>query len=551
MKKMIFVFIAFVIASGLLLAATEIKAPIDAVTVYMNSAVVERAAKVSLISGETMLMVTDIPSYVDAGSILVSKGSDDSPFLIKEYEFKDVESAVILKDEEKKLRQEYLAAKNKLAAKQDAVKVNDSKVKFLEALSAKRSDEISKELGSTAVTAVSVTEIYKFIADSLSAAYKEKRGLEKEIIDMTNQVKVLESRLSQMQSQYTVSRKVLMIRAESSAAISADIRIKYNVYNAYWVPSYESGLNYEKGEVTTKYYAVISQSTGEEWNDVKLTIATGTPLFDATLPKADPWYVDEIKPVYNYELKAKRAAPMAMKSEAAGAVMAEDAADMAYAAAPAQAPRQIDSIDAGELNLKVNLRGRFSLKNSGETKKVPVTETKLKASEMFYSAVPSKSAFAYLTAEFKNEGDLVILPGETVLYLDGNYAGKAYIENTIKKGEKIKFSFGVDENIKIEKKRQEVTGESGIFGDKKTKTYDVTIKIDNFKGRDVEMFVEEPMPVSKNDRIAVEVIKSAPEITENKEEGIALWKIKVQPQAKSEIKYRIKITQPKDMNTGL
>ena len=38
--------------------------------------------------------------------------------------------------------------------------------------------------------------------------------------------------------------------------------------------------------------ALVHQTTGERWEDVTLTIATGTPSQNRTKPNLQPWYID-------------------------------------------------------------------------------------------------------------------------------------------------------------------------------------------------------------------------------------------------------------------
>jgi uncharacterized protein (TIGR02231 family) len=227
----------------------------------------------------------------------------------------------------------------------------------------------------------------------------------------------------------------------------------------------------------------------------------------------------------------------------------EAAADNAVQ--PAHPPQAVDNYKSDELGIKAVLSGRFDVLNTGEVKKASIKEMKLKRKDIYYTAVPSRNEAAYLTVEFENNDDMLMMPGETSLSIDGNYSGKANIDSNIRKGETLKFSFGIDENIKVIKtKLQEKKGESGIFGSDKKLDFGYRITVENYKAKEAPIYIKEPLPFSENDKIKVEMYESSDKPDYEEDRGIKVWKINLKPGEKKEITYRFRVTYPKDMNVS-
>jgi uncharacterized protein (TIGR02231 family) len=263
-----------------------------------------------------------------------------------------------------------------------------------------------------------------------------------------------------------------------------------------------------------------------------------------TLPEPQPWILNEAQNYYSAGGAKRSMAKSAPMSMAADSAMAEEV----YEAAPVPVAA---TFQQDELNIKANLTGRFDVSDNGEVKKALIKDMKLKKTEIFYTVVPSHNESAYLTVEFENNDEMVMVPGEVSLYMDGNYSGKANISQSVRKGEKLKFSFGIDENIKLKKEKlQEKKGESGVFGSDKKTDFGYRLTAENYKSKDVTLYIKEPLPFSENDRIKVDVYETSLKADSIEDRGVYVWKVTLKPGEKKEITYRFKVTHPKDMNVN-
>jgi hypothetical protein len=63
--------------------------------------------------------------------------------------------------------------------------------------------------------------------------------------------------------------------------------------------------------ITVIYKGTITQDTGEDWNDVPLTLETATPTFGVNLPTLTPWTLSVYSPAPVGYIRARGAGPLA------------------------------------------------------------------------------------------------------------------------------------------------------------------------------------------------------------------------------------------------
>ena len=76
---------------------------------------------------------------------------------------------------------------------------------------------------------------------------------------------------------------------------------------ATWSAGYDIRVDMQSKEkpVTLIYKGSITQSTGEDWDDVPLTLETATPTFGVGVPTLTPWSISVYRPSYAHSVKYK------------------------------------------------------------------------------------------------------------------------------------------------------------------------------------------------------------------------------------------------------
>lgn len=96
----------------------------------------------------------------------------------------------------------------------------------------------------------------------------------------------------------------IVVVVEAFDATKAEFDLSYFVSSAGWTPSYDLKVEQLNQPINLKYKASVFQSTGEDWNNIKLTLSTGDPQLGGEKPTISSWYLGQLPP---YMVKGKDA----------------------------------------------------------------------------------------------------------------------------------------------------------------------------------------------------------------------------------------------------
>jgi hypothetical protein len=140
-------------------------------------------------------------------------------------------------------------------------------------------------------TRLTEIETNSFKIDKKSIALKEK------LVDISKQLMEINSKTDLPSSQIK-----LVISAER--AVETKIEVDYLIGDATWTPTYDIRIKDIDNPLVLTYKAKVNQNSGEDWNDVNLTLSTGNPSVSNTKPTLDTYfltfnnYYSDIKPLY-------------------------------------------------------------------------------------------------------------------------------------------------------------------------------------------------------------------------------------------------------------
>lgn len=112
------------------------------------------------------------------------------------------------------------------------------------------------------------------------------------------------------------TRVTIVVLAEGDG--EAEISLTYVVSNASWKPLYDLRASIapdskSESAVHLHYRASISQSTGEDWSNVMLTLSTASPLQGTSVPTLNPLWIGKHEPPQQHfqpmSMSMKRAGP--------------------------------------------------------------------------------------------------------------------------------------------------------------------------------------------------------------------------------------------------
>ena len=491
---------------------------ITAVTLYPGSATVERSARVT--PGMTRLEISGLPANFDPQTVRVEAGPG---VYIGEVSTKDQSRTAASNARESAIEEKIQALKDRQA------------VLEVDARSAQMTAEFISRLGAPAgekpapiPNARSLAETIEAVRRGGSDAFGRIQKVQVQKREIDKQIRALERDLARLKSG---AKDVRTIAVGVSAERPGELRVSYQVNGAGWRPAYRAGLDSAGSKVLLERQAAISQTTGEDWTNVKLKLSTGQPRLSPQGAEPRPW-------------------KLSLYSPSAGAVSESSVR-------PAQAPAALMRAKVDELRQETPVEvqttfatefevpGAVSLPSDGRRLTVSLAKLALPV-KMRLRVVPRQDAQAVVTAEAERpEG--VWLAGDIQLYRDGNYVGATSWNPQT--SAPLVLPFGRDSLVRVKVDRaKDRNGSGGIIGQRNEREVSDLYTLTSHHKTPVELLVLESSPVSTNDQIKVEAKFDPKPTDENWEErqGVVAWARSIAPNQTLKFSVGYAISYPRD-----
>lgn len=372
--------------------------------------------------------------------------------------------------------------------------------------------------------------------------------------DLDRKIDAVQNELNSLGSgQYSTYTVTVPLESPTSTQLTLDL--SYQVTNASWNPIYDARVNTETSKVDLIQYGAVRQSSGEDWNGVKLTLSTAQPQRGTSLPDLTPLWVD----LFNPEVYSPKAVSFGAMSNSAPAAPMAKMAESSDAMMRDQAPMEVEvkkeasfvtaDVTTGGFVSEYKIPGPATITADGTETKVMVGQFETDSTLQVHIK-PQISTEAFLVAKAKLKGESPVLPGQISLFRDGAFVGKSSIP-LLRPDEEYALFFGADDQVSVKRKvlKDEKTEGGMILRDNLQERHFIT-EIQNLHSKPVVIVVKETTPVGRNDKITAEILKS--ETTAGYEpdsaniKGLLRWEFNVPAKAKQDVKLGWKVTWPKD-----
>jgi uncharacterized protein (TIGR02231 family) len=206
---------------------------------------------------------------------------------------------------------------------------------------------------------------------------------------------------------------------------------------------------------------------------------------------------------------------------------------------------QTSILQSGTTSTAFEIPAKTTVPGNNSKRKVTITVASL-GGEFKYSSVPKLQPRAYFKATVINSIDFPLLDGTTSVFVDNNYVSNSHM-STVMPGEKFDAFLGVDDGIRVERKiLNKLTETTGFFSKSKKTTYDILIALENLKKTTETIAVQENIPISRNEKIKVNVELPKPDELQADADGFLKWNLELKPGEKKELHLKFSIEYPTD-----
>mmetsp|Transcript_1133 Transcript_1133/g.1743 ORF Transcript_1133/g.1743 Transcript_1133/m.1743 type:complete len:568 (+) Transcript_1133:58-1761(+) len=335
---------------------------------------------------------------------------------------------------------------------------------------------------------------------TLQISIEEKKIREK--------VEELEKKIEYLKNVDATRTRILFIDLQILEAVKIDLILRYVVENVSWEVSYDLHCDTNKKEVELAYYGKVMQNTGEIWENVPITLTTGSLSleFKKLIPEPKIFEFEDIQDENDefFEGRLNNSYQNSYgKYDSYGKSKYTASTNTLKLSQKVPVKNQIKNLIKDSLEYLI--KTPQTVKSGNTPKRVKLIDLNFKA-EIAYIAVPSVEAKAQINVKILNDSDDYLLASNEVLvYSDGKYITKTEIKQ-LSPHENINVSLGFDKNIEIlrnptHKTPEILTVDNGM----KSTKYSTSTVISNFKEVPIVLNLIDTIPTSSDTQMIIEI----------------------------------------------
>ncbi|MEN8928544.1 MAG: DUF4139 domain-containing protein [Flavobacteriales bacterium] len=509
----------------------EIASRVKEATLFSNKAQITRVETVKLNKGDNIVQFTGLESSIDNNSVQVSATNQvtvisnfiqmtntkqsSQPMQIRLI----LDSIKILKREEqlgRKRIQNLEAEKNMILYNKSANGVNS---------------------GFNLDNMIDLAEYYRNNLDKIDVlVYNENE----KVLQNRAQSSELNQRLTKLG--YKTRANSLFATVFSERAQTVSIKLVYLVNNIGWTPFYEIKSNGIGSEINAICKASINQNSQVDWKDVSLTLSTSNPMNFGTLPTVHPWVLRFQRDARKY--KKSQAYNQGAISNRQMNSSYEVATEKGY---NSKSMASYATATDNMVNREFNISKPYSIKGSNGKAVVDLEDYSFKVDYVYYAA-PKYSCDVFLIAHINNWEKYNLLPGTANLFLEGTFVGTTMI-NPNSTSDTMSLVLGKDRGIVAKREKIKDVSRKAILGSSKKVDMGIQITVKNNKGKDIEIIVEDQVPITSDEKIEIS-IKDISKASKEDDTGKLTWKytLKAGETKIHKIKYEVKHPKNKPLS---
>ena len=495
----------------------EVDSKVDSVVLYGVGADVRRTASVRLETGVHELLFTGIPT---TGDELLDglRASASSPWRVVGVDV--MRRGRPLDEAGSELAMlEAAIRKTRLAVETTELRCQGirSDLEFIEAIGIRTAVDATAASGTDRLDLEVIREQLEFVGtergrlhDRLIEEQQRLRVAQRAFEDAT----VAVDRRGSNQAEQVVRVRVAVLEAGDG-----EVSIRHLTSKAAWKPSYSIYSTMDAASMPIEYEAVVSQFTGEDWDDVEMTLSTATPSMPSGPSDIEPIYVDR-----------QRGSPDAPSDDRAVGKA------MGAARLSTMELMQNASVTLGGTAVTFGIPRRVSVSSdmSGSTR-VRIADFS-SAVKRVLVARPVASEKAFLRVDLVNDSPYVMLGGKVALFMEGEFVGPTRL-TAVPRGGEFEIWFGPDPSITID--RQVVsrkTDRTGLLGGGRQTSIVYRIEVVNTGDQSATVEVWDRRPVSLDGDIEVRVVDVSPAMADDRDfleeeskQGLLKWLLQLAP----------------------
>jgi uncharacterized protein (TIGR02231 family) len=366
------------------------------------------------------------------------------------------------------------------------------------------------------------------IGKSVKKDLQEKLTLEPDLETLDKRIRELQEEITRIAGQKdTIWEMTLTL--SGTPVHETDLTMTYTLNGCGWLPLYRLDAHPRERMIRFTWDAEIWQSSGIDWKQVDIELATLQTQSALTPPDLPPWIIrlrPEIRLYKGRQNSEVLAAPMA----------APDLSMDAQSAEPRETRQTTYAVwTLGKKTIPAGARHRLKIREENWQ------------ADFVHLLRPSLTSQAFVRATVKLPEGSEFPSGSANFLIDGAAVGKRSFAFA---GQEGTFFFGIDplvttRSILLSRK----SGEKGLIVDKQTQEWTWRMDLSNGGINTVKVQLEEPLPQPRDESIKI-TLQPEPDVSE-KNTSEMIWRLQIPGGQKRSILNTIHLEAPKEIDLDL
>jgi uncharacterized protein (TIGR02231 family) len=544
--------------------AVTVSSAIRKVTVYSDRALVSRQAAVKLTTAPTVYAFRQLPGWVDEGSVraATSAGKIVDVQVVRGYLARATEPRFV------KAEAEARKLSDRLLALDDELEVLDAQAKQIEDIKAFSLDRLNQDVttapprpeGTTGGGSVGVSTyegVVDFIAKKLRAIAKGRRAVQTERQELVPRIEANKKLLEELRALTQLEETKVLVTVQAGAGTEAELELTYLLPGATWEAAHEvRAATGDPSAVEVTSYAVVTQASGEDWDNAELTFSMQSSSAAVRIPELDALTLGDT-PARTQVIEARSASFRRAEAAFQGQnrlwnkrVQGIDSSSKFEESYQANFESlQVTQSKTVQIFQSLQQRGTTSqfkamsttrVRADGRSVRVPIGHADLKAKKSIVAA-PEQSLNAAQTLGMRNESGQPLLPGSVAMYQGGAFLGMTSVD-FVADGEEFALFLSVADQLKIsrvlDKKR------SALVRKQRTQMQlAFVVTVENLSNQALPLELADRIPVSEDRDVVISGIKVSPDAKPDSK-GILRFPLTLQPKEKRKLEIQYQIEYP-------
>ena len=279
---------------------TKVESKVSEVTLYRNQAMVTRKLVLKGEAGSLEIVVTDLPENIDASSLFAEGDADVE---VRAVRFRTRAAGESPRKEVRELQTKIRTVQQQIELANKKLNLLQKRNDYLDKMESFSTKTATADLDRGVLDAEALERITIFSFEQRTKILEDQLALQAETETLAEEKELLNRQLREVTNSSSKTIREAIVYVEKGVDKAKTIRLNYLVNSCGWSPSYGVRANENEAIAKLEYNGMIRQMSGEDWNDVKLTLSTASPALSAAGPGLAPFRV---------ALASRSAAPQTM-----------------------------------------------------------------------------------------------------------------------------------------------------------------------------------------------------------------------------------------------